>query len=259
MQGDDLRHDITGRMQTVEGTQIAGCQVYANNDIGPHRKRDIHRIVVIQSSVDKHHTIQPHRGKDCRNRHTGTHGKRKAASVKHIVFAADHIYGHTGKRYLEGIEIDRVMIAHRQVGKQVLQVLSLYHTVDHTVFLFTSERQGKDISFSFLLFGEKQVAALHLIAKQHRPVLRLDHLFNLIRAISDRVQSTDNRSHTGPCYNINRYARFLQNFQHPDMRHTFCPATAQHDSNLLALPRHRRPHKQKHEQKRQEFLHHCKS
>ena len=256
VQSDDLRRDITGRMQAVVGTQIARCQIHADNDIRTHSKCDIHRIVIVQPAVDKHHAVQPDRCKHCRNRHTGTHGKRKAAFVEYIVFATDHIDRHAGKGNPERIEIDRIMITDRQVRKEVLQVLPFHNPVDHPVFLLQPERQGDDITFCLLLFRKKQMAAFHFVAQQHLPVLRLYHFLDLVRAVTDGIQTSDDRSHTGPGHDIDRYTGFLQHFQYPDMRHTLCTATAQHDSDFLAFPRHRRPSKQAYKQKRQVFLHH---
>ena len=243
-------------MQAVVGTQIARCQIHTDNDIRPHSKCDIHRIVIIQPTVDKHHTVQPDRGKHCRNRHTGTHGKRKAAFMEYIIFATDHIDCHTGKRNLERIEIDRIMITDRQVRKEVLQILAFHNPVDHPVLLLQPERQRDYITFRLLFFREKQMAAFHFVTQQHIPVLILDHSLDFVRAVTDGIQTSDNRSHTGSSHDVDRYTGLLQHFQYPDMRHTFRTTTAQHDSDFLAFSCHRRPNEQAYQQKRQVFLHH---
>ena len=243
-------------MQAVVTTQIARCQIHADNDIRSHSKCDIHRIVIVQPAIDKHHTVQPDRGKHRRNRHTGTHGKRKAAFVEYIVFTTNHIDRHTSKRDQKRIKIGRIVITDRQVRKEVLQVLAFHNSIDHPVFLLQPERQGNYITLRLLFFREEEMTTFHFVAQQHIPVLQLYHSFDLIRAVTDSIQTSDNRPHTGPSHDIDRYTGFLQHFQYPDMRHTFCTATAQHDCDFLAFSRHPRPGKQAYKQKRQVFLHH---
>lgn len=80
------------------------------------------------------------------------------------------------------------------------------------------------------------MTTFHFVAQQHIPVLQLYHSFDLIRAVTDSIQTSDNRPHTGPSHDIDRYTGFLQHFQYPDMRHTFAPPPPNTTATFLRSP-----------------------
>ena len=120
------------------------------------------------------------------------------------------------------------MIPHGQIGKQIVYVIPCHKTCRHIKTRFTRKSQGKQILFSRFLLIKRQIIPGNLITQKHGPVLHPYQTIQRLCIITYRIQAANNCPHTGTGNIIYRYARFLQHFQYPYVRDSFCTTATQH-------------------------------
>ena len=127
------------------------------------------------------------------------------------------------------------MVTDCQIREQVVNILPTDESrwnFDLPVILY---RHGNQILFRFLLLREREIITIYFITQQKRPVLSSHQTIHRVRIVPDRVQRSNERSHTCPCNIIYRNPGFLQHLQHSNMCHAFRTPTTQHQPNLFPL------------------------
>ena len=216
---DNSRHGL----QTGSVFQFR-LHVHPDDNISTHFFRYIHREIIRYSPVYQHHPVPSHRGEHPRDSHTRAHGKRQSPAILHHLLAVHQITCHASERDRQPVEIKRIVIPYRQIGKQIEYILSADKPRRDLQLAIVLNRHGNKIFLRFLFLRERQVITIHFITQQKHPVLRPHQTIHRARVITDRVQSPHESPHTRARDIIYRDTRLFQHLQHTDMRHSFRPA-----------------------------------
>lgn len=232
-QVDDLPRDVGQRVELV-GTDQPFLHIDTDDDVGTHLPGNVHRIVVDHAAVDQHHPFPFHRLEHAGDGHAGAHGKGKLAAVEHILLAVDKVFGYAGKRDRKLVEVDGVVIAHRQFGEETGNVAPGDDASLERVLGLVLEGNGECILFRALFLDEQFFIAVHGVGEDEAPVLHPHEAVHLCRCIADGIQSADDGPHAGADHIVDGDSCLLDDLQRADMCHSLGSSSAQDNCHLLA-------------------------
>ena len=229
---DDLTQNAHGTTHVV-GFLRRSLHGDANHDLSAHLTSDIHRIVILQATVNQHLVADSHRREGSGNSHRSTHGLWQSSTMEIHLFIGNDIRCHTGKGNRQLIEVERIGESHTELLEEFCQVLALDDTARILILLAKRQARAEEISILLLAVAKTLITQVFLIGNHIAPVLHANHRIERMRIVTDGIESADNTTHRGASDIVDGDARLFQHFQHTDMGHAFGTTTTQYYGHLF--------------------------
>ena len=223
MQADNLVEDVFHRTQFGSVAQRA-LQGDADDEVSAHLQGYVHGIVVDESAVHQHHAIEVDGREHAGDGHAGAHRRGKDSLMEDDFGAVHDVLGDAGEGDGQAAEVHRVLIAVRQGGEQLRQVLAFDDSRIRHIRRFQGERDGKHVLFGLQAVVQQFFLGIGTIGQEELPVLHVHQAVQLFGGIADGIQAADNGAHAGAYHIVDGNTRLFYHFQGTDMRCALCTA-----------------------------------
>ena len=126
-QGDVLQDEVREAAEVGQGAGRGHFR--ADDDVRPHRFREVHREIVARTAVHQHHSLDAHGPEIAGNGHRGPHRVHEIARGPVLLVHAQHIRGDAEERDRELVESHGILVADGDGAEGVPDVVSEQETV----------------------------------------------------------------------------------------------------------------------------------
>ena len=221
------RHDRITRLERV-GHVAADQHVRAQGARVPRRQ------VAHHAAVDQDVRPELDGSEHARQRHAGADRVREKPPVQHHRLAGLEVGRDGRERDGEPTEIVDAVRRPGEPGQELPDALTR-HDALRKLDAAAIDREGEQQVIRGGLAIDRQVAPVHGIGEQAKPVLAAHDRVELGRTVADRVQPAHDAAHTRSGDHVHRNARLLQHFQHADVREAARRASTQGNADLAGL------------------------